>query len=153
MPKIDLSAVPARRGSGYPEPWGSQFDGRIGYALGDHAGLTQFGARLTVLEPGAMSSLRHWHEEQDEFLVMLAGELVLVEDDGETTMRPGDFAAWPKGVANGHHLVNRSGADASFVCIGTRTAADTGWYSEVDLMVRVTGDEARFTRRDGAEFD
>ena len=60
-----------------------------------------------MLEPGAWSSQRHWHEGEDELLVMLEGEAVLVEDDGETVLRAGDIAAWPKGVANGHHLVNR----------------------------------------------
>ena len=80
--------------------------------LGDEAGLTQFGVNLTMVTPGAFSSLRHWHENQDEFVFLIEGELTLIEDEGETVLRPGDAAGFKAGVANGHHLVNRSNSDA-----------------------------------------
>ncbi len=112
MPKIDISALPLRTGTGYPEPLRDMVKGRERKALGDAAGLTQFGVNYTRLKPGAASAHRHWHETEDELVYVLEGELVLVEDDGETTLRAGDAAAFKAGVDNGHHLVNRSGRDA-----------------------------------------
>ena len=112
MPKIDLANVPVKTGSIYPEPYAAQMQGRSSLRLGQAGGLTQFGANLVILAPGARSSLRHWHRHEDEFVMVTDGECVLIEDAGETVMRPGDCAAFPAGVADGHCLVNRSGTEA-----------------------------------------
>lgn len=40
-------------------------------SFSDTAGLTQFGAYMQTLEPGAKSSTRHWHELEDEFLFVV----------------------------------------------------------------------------------
>ena len=90
MPKIDLSQVPLQTGTIYPEEYAGPVQGRSSYRLGPVAGLTQFGANITTLEPGAASSLRHWHLNEDEFLVVLSGELTLVDDDGDTPLAPGE---------------------------------------------------------------
>jgi uncharacterized cupin superfamily protein len=155
MPKIDIEATPLRTGSGYPPPYAALVAGRSSRRLGDAAGLTQFGANLVTLQPGAAASQRHWHENEDEFVWMVSGALVLVEDDGETPLGAGDAAAWKAGVAVGHHLVNRSDAPATFLVIGTRAAADVGHYTDpdVDMIARVENGRATFTRRDGRPFE
>lgn len=152
MPKLDLSKVPVKTGSIYPPPYGAMMAGRSSLRLGDAGGLTQFGANLVTLAPGAMSSLRHAHAVEDEFVMMTEGALVLIEDEGETPMRPGDCAAFPAGSGNGHHLVNRSGAPASFLVIGTRSAREVATYSDVDLMVTIEGGKAHFTHKDGSDY-
>ncbi len=149
MPKIDLDAVESEIGSTYPEPYASQMGGRGFQALGDAAGLTQFGVNLVTMPPGAISSLRHWHTGEDEFVWMVSGELVLVQDGGETVLRAGDAAAFKAGDPDGHHLRNRSGAVASFLVIGTRAASDTCTYPDVDLINRTEGARNWFTLRDG----
>ncbi|KMW59758.1 hypothetical protein AIOL_004741 [Candidatus Rhodobacter oscarellae] len=150
MPKIDITALPSESGSGYPAPYDAGFEKRHVTRLGKAAGLTQFGANLVRLEPGAMASQRHWHENQDEFLMVTKGTCTLVEDEGSTTLSPGDCAAFPAGNPNGHHLVNNSREDAEFLVIGTHSSTETGHYSDVDMMVRVTDGEYNFTRRDGS---
>jgi uncharacterized cupin superfamily protein len=152
MPKIDLASVPTRSGSSYPSPHDAAMDGRSQQRLGDAGGLTQFGANLVHLAPGAMSSLRHWREQQDEFLVVTEGTLTLVDDTGETPLLPGDCCAFPAGDANGHHIVNRSAAAGAFVVVGTRTQTETGWYCDIDMKVEATSGEMTFLRRDGTEF-
>ncbi|CUH80906.1 cupin domain-containing protein [Tropicibacter naphthalenivorans] len=152
MPKIDLTRLPVLTGSSYPAPHDAAMAGRSQQRLGDAAGLTQFGANLVRLAPGAMSSLRHWHEEQDEFLVVTEGALTLVDDTGETPLSPGDCCAFPKGDRNGHHIVNRSDAEGAFVVIGTRTPTERGHYSDVDMQVTVDAGQMAFTRRDGSPF-
>jgi len=149
MPKIDINAVATFTGSTYPEPYASQMGGRSFQALGDTAGLTQFGVNLVTMEPGALSSLRHWHSGEDEFVWVVSGELVLVQDGGETVLRAGDAAAFKAGDPDGHHLRNRSGAVASFLVIGTRAASDTCTYPDVDLINRTEGARNWFTLRDG----
>lgn len=152
MPKIDLSSVPVRTGSGYPGTLAAEMDGRAQQAVGDAGRITQFGANMVTLSPGAKSSLRHWHEQQDEFLVVLAGELTLVDDSGETKLVPGDCAAFPAGDPNGHNLVNNSNADGRFLVVGTRTPSETGWYADLDMKATSDDQGLRFTRKDGGEL-
>lgn len=149
MPKIDLPALPSRNGSGYPAPHNAEFETRHITALGDPAGLTQFGANLVRLEPGGRSSLRHWHEQQDEFMVVISGSLTLVDDHGETPLSPGDCCAFPAGDRNGHHIVNQSSEAGSFVVVGTRTRTEQAWYSDVDMKVTSQDGAMTFTRQDG----
>jgi uncharacterized cupin superfamily protein len=152
MPKIDLAAVPERSGTGYPEPFRGLVAGRRFKRLGDAAGLTQFGVNLVTLAPGAASSQRHWHESEDEFVHVLSGELVLVEDGAETPMRPGDAAGFKAGVANGHHLVNRSSREATFLVVGTRVARDRCHYPDIDLVYEAEDDHEVFKRKDGEPY-
>ncbi len=153
MPVIDPSRCPVKTGSIYPEPYASMMKGRSSLRLGDAGGLTQFGANLVTLAPGALSSLRHWHLHQDEFVMVTAGECMLVQDAGETLMRPGDCAAFPAGDPDGHHFINRSDSPASFLVIGTRTPAEVATYSDVDFMVRQDGTTSAFTYKDGTPWD
>lgn len=152
MPVIDQSKCPVKTGSIYPEPYAAMMKGRSSLRLGEAGGLTQFGANLVTLEPGALSSLRHWHRNEDEFVMVTEGECVLVQDEGETVMRPGDCAAFPAGSANGHHFVNRTGRPAKFLVVGTKAPREVATYSDVDLRVEMEGGRARFTYRDGSDF-
>jgi uncharacterized cupin superfamily protein len=134
MPKLDLDAIPQTDRTGYPDPYDRDVSGRWYRRLAPVAGLSEMGASHVVLKPGAWSSQRHWHAAEDELLVMIAGEAVLVEDEGETVLRAGDVAAWPKAVRNGHHLQNRSGEDCVFVAVSAGDiAADHGEYPDIDL--------------------
>lgn len=150
MPKIDLATVPARQGSGYPAPFDAPCAGRIRQRLGDAGGLRDFGVNLMRLPPGGWSSQRHWHSHEDEFVHVLEGELILVEDGGETKLRAGDCAAFPKGSGDGHHLVNRSGATAVYLEIGSRHPDDVTTCSDIDM--RSANADGRFTRKDGTPY-
>ena len=86
--KIDLSTVPNQTGSSYPAPFDVPCKGQSIQRLARHAGLTLFGVNLTVIEPGAWSSQRHWHSHEDEFVWVVEGELTLVTDAGEEVLRP-----------------------------------------------------------------
>ena len=152
MPKIDVASIPARTGTTYPEEFHHVVRGRERRPLGNAGGLTQFGVNLTVLKPGAASSLRHWHEKEDELVFILQGELILVEDGGETPLGPGDAAAFKAGVANGHHLVNRSGRDAVLLEIGTRSGQEVAHYSDVDMLARQEGNALTYLRRSGESY-
>ena len=152
MPKIDLAKVPVKTGSVYPSPYAEMMAGRSSLRLGDAGGLTQYGVNLVTLEPGALASLRHWHLKEDEFAIVLEGELFLIENDGETPMRPGDCAAWKAGVANGHHFVNRSDRPARFLVIGSKIADEVASYSDVDMKIHMNGGKPRFTYRDDTDW-
>lgn len=119
--------------------------------LSDPGGLTQFGAFVEELPPGSASGHRHWHEAEDEMIVLLSGEAVLVED-GETTLRPGDTACWPAGTAVGHRLDNRSAAPVRYLVIGTRLTRDIVHYTDHDLITHVDGPARRYVRRDGTPY-
>jgi uncharacterized cupin superfamily protein len=152
MPKIDVSKIAPRLGSAYPAAFKAPIVGREKCALGDVVGLTQFGVNLTRLKPGASSSLRHWHENEDEFIFVLEGEIVLVEDAGEILLRPGDAAGFKAGVANGHQLVNKSPRDALYLEIGTRAPTERSHYPDVDLAGEKDERGYRFTRKSGEPY-
>jgi len=152
MPKLDLSKAPVKTSSIYPEPYAAQMAGRSSIRLGDLAGLTQFGVNIVTLEPGAAASLRHWHLREDEFAMVLEGELTLIEDAGETLMQPGDCAAWKAGVANGHRFVNRSASVGKFLVVGTKSAEEVATYADVDMQIHIAGGKARFTYHDGSDW-
>ena len=148
MAKIDLDSIPQTNRTGYPSPFDKDVAGRWYRRLAPASGLTDFGASHVVLKPGAWSSQRHWHNGEDEFLVMLEGEAVLVEDDGRTVLRAGDCAAWPKGGTNGHHLINESGEDCVFICVGGGTNTGGG-YSDIDLMFTP---DSTYVHKDGSAY-
>ena len=149
MPKIDISTAPAIDGTTYPDPHAAPCLPRRRKRLGDAAGLTQFGVNLLRLPAGAWSSQRHWHEGEDEFVWVLEGEVVLVEDEGETVLVAGDCAGWKAGVRNGHMLQNRSGAEAVVLEVGTRTpGGDSGEYPDIDMVFQAGG----FFHRDGSPY-
>ncbi|MQY42973.1 cupin domain-containing protein [Epibacterium sp. SM1969] len=150
MPKLDLSKIPTRHGATYPGKLSAPCEGRSTQRLGDAGGLSQFGANLVHLAPGTASSLRHYHMNQDEFVMVTAGICTLVDDDGAHDMAPGDCATFPAGEENGHHFINNTNDTASFLVIGTRTETETAFYSDLDLMVKFAGGDFEFTRKDGS---
>jgi uncharacterized cupin superfamily protein len=150
MPKVDIAVVPARKGTGYPAPFNAASADRIRQRLGDAGGLTDFGVNLTRLPPGNWSSQRHWHSHEDEFVYVLAGEVALIEDGGETILRAGDCAAFPKGTGNGHHMINRSTATAVYLEIGSRQLDDLTTCSDVDMMS--ANADGRFVHKDGTPY-
>jgi uncharacterized cupin superfamily protein len=149
MPKLDLEAIEQTNRTGYPPPFDREVAGRWYRRLAPAGGLTQFGASHVVLKPGAWSSQRHSHVGEDEFLVMIAGEGVLVDDDGEHVLRPGDCAAFPKNDGNGHHVQNRREEDCVFVVIGAGTN-EGGDYSDIDMRFTAEG---TYVHKDGRPYD
>ena len=150
MPKIDIAAVPQRKGTGYPPQFNAPCAMRIRQRLGNAGGLTDFGVNLMRLPPGNWSSQRHWHSDEDEFVYLLEGELTLIEDGGESVLRAGDCAAFAKGSGDGHHLVNRSDSTAVYLEVGARSPADITTCSDIDMMS--TNADGRFTHKDGAPY-
>jgi uncharacterized cupin superfamily protein len=152
MPKIDVDAAPTRIGTAYPPPYDAPCRGRRRFKLGDAAGLTQFGVNLMRLPPGQWTSQRHWHTAEDEFVMVLEGEVVLVTDEGEEVLRSGDCAGFPAGVPNGHHVQNRSDREAVLLEVGSRRLGEDGVdYADIDLMVR--HGETRYRHKDGRLYD
>lgn len=149
MPKLDLDAIPQSNATGYPPVYADVVQGRWYRRLAIAAGLEDFGASHVVLQPGAWSAQRHWHEGEDELVIMLSGVAVLVDDNGEVEMRAGDVAAFPKNDGNGHVLQNRSDEPCVYVAIG-RPAASDCHYPDIDMHLFAAIGAQR--RKDGSEF-
>ena len=152
MPKIDIDALKTDTYSGYPEPFRRAVMGRERKRLGNAVGLDQFGVNLSRLKPGAASSQRHWHRHEDELVYMLEGELVLVEDGGESVLRPGDAAGWKAGVPNGHCLINRTDRDAVYLEIGSRAPREVASYPDIDMRAEKDEKGMRYVHRDGTPY-
>ena len=151
MPKINIAAVPKIQGTSYPPQFNAPCVDRLRQRLGNAGGLIDFGVNLMHLPPGNWSSQRHWHSHEDEFVYVLEGELRLIEDNGETVLRAGDCAAFPKATGNGHHMINRSNATAVYIEIGSRHPVDITTCSDIDMMS--SNADGRFVHKDGTPYE
>ncbi len=151
MNKLDLESVAELFGTRYPAPYDEPVKTRRWKALGQAAGLTQFGVNLLTLAPGVWSSQRHWHSHEDEFAYVLSGEVTLVMEEGEEIMRAGDCIGWKAGAQNGHVLKNLSSAEVVILIVGSRSDDDHGQYSDIDMQFlpgRYSGGGG-YARKDG----
>jgi uncharacterized cupin superfamily protein len=133
MKKISIQNLKAREGSDYPAPFDAPCRHRSRRALGDAAGLTDFGVNVMLLAPGAWSSQRHWHSKEDEFVWVLEGQVVLVTNEGEEIFRAGDCAGFKAGERNGHHFQNRTEQPVRLLEIGSRHRDDVTEYPDIDM--------------------
>lgn len=150
MPKVDISKVAVRQGCPYPPPFDAPCAERTRRRLGDAGGLRDFGVNLMTLPPGGWSSQRHWHSHEDELVYILEGELTLIEDGGETVLRKGDCAAFPKGAGNGHHMINKSSTVAVYLEVGSRHPEDLTSYSNIDM--KSSNADGLFVHKDGTPY-
>ena len=142
MPKIDLDSIEQVNRTGYPSPFNQEVAGRWYRRLAPAAGLTDFGVSHVVLKPGAWSSQRHWHNGEDEFLVMVSGEAVLVEDDGRTVLKPGDYRFQCKHIDGKTFLVVSevgSGKEILRVPCAEESLSDKTVASELHSVIRPDG--------------
>ncbi|MGH8427059.1 MAG: cupin domain-containing protein [Gammaproteobacteria bacterium] len=150
MPKLDPDSIPRRTGSTYPPPFDEPCRERKRRALGDAGSLSDFGVNLLELPPGGWSSQRHWHSAEDEFVYVIEGEVVLIDDAGEHALHAGDCAAFPKDAANGHQLINRSDTMAVCLEVGSRRNDDVCTYSDIDM--RIVRLDKQYTHKDGRPY-
>jgi uncharacterized cupin superfamily protein len=152
MSTLDPKTVPPRSGTNYPAQHAGVVAGREKRLLGDRFGLTQFGVNLTTLAPGSWSAQRHWHEREDEFVYIVEGALTLVDDSGEHVLTVGMCAGFKAGVANGHCLVNKSNAPATYIEIGTRSPEEVAHYPDIDMLATKAAGTFTMTKKDGTSF-
>ncbi|MDQ6618132.1 MAG: cupin domain-containing protein [Pseudomonadota bacterium] len=152
VPAIDPASVAERRGSGYPEPFRSRMGDRMKRRLGEACGLSKFGVNLVTLGPGAQSALRHWHTLEDEFVYVLAGEVVLVTNAGEQVLGQGMCAGYPAGERDAHHMINRSTVPATYLEVGNRVEGDNAFYPDDDLMWIEREDGVVAAHKDGTAY-
>jgi len=151
MPKfIEATFAQTRTGSRYPKPHDEPCMNRTKYLLGEAFGLTQFGVNLVTLEAGAWSSQRHWHEQEDEFIYVLSGEITLSDDTGDHILKPGMCAGFKAGNPNGHCLKNLTKSPVQYLEMGTRAAQETAWYSDLDMKVEQVHQKGTYMRKDGS---
>ncbi len=152
-PGLDPTSLEPRLGSSYPAPYRDACGAREKRALGDPLGLTQYGVNLVRLPPGALSSQRHWHTKEDEFVYILDGELTLITDAGEQVLTAGMAAGFPAGKADGHHLVNNSEAWATYLEVGSRRDDDEVDYPDIDLSLVIREGALVFTHKNGEPYE
>ena len=153
MPRIDIAKIPAQRIASYPKEFAAVISGREKQRIGDAAGLTQFGVNVTRIKAGSASALRHWHEQEDEFVYVIEGELILQEDDGETVLKPGDAAGFKAGSGIAHCLINRTQRDAVYLEVGTRAVSERVHYPDVDFLMERDTTGRRYFRKSGEPIE
>ena len=149
---VALDVPPRARATTYPEPFATRMAGRVKRALGEPFGLGHFGVNLTRLAPGAVSSLRHAHSRQDEFVYILQGRPTLHTDIGRVVLGPGMCAGFKAGSGDAHHLVNESEDDVLYLEIGDRTPGDAARYPDDDLQAELVNGQWHYAHKDGTPY-
>lgn len=151
---IPALEVPVRtKPSLYPEPYASQMAGRVKRVLGDLFELNNFGVNLVTLAPNGVSSLRHSHTLQDEFVYILRGNPTLHTDEGYTQLAPGMCAGFRAGTGNGHRLLNTTKDEVIYLEVGDRTPGDEGLYPDHDLKAVQVDGRWVFVHKDGTSYE
>jgi len=150
---IEASDVPPRDWvTNYPAPFAARMDGRQKRQLGEFFGLQNFGVNLTRLAAGAISSLRHAHTKQDEFVYIVRGRPTLRTNEGQLQLSPGMCVGFRAGTGNAHHLCNDTADEVMYLEIGDRMPGDEVSYPEDDLrVVRIDG-KGRYAHKDGTLY-
>jgi uncharacterized cupin superfamily protein len=151
-PAIKALDAPKRDGSRYPAPFNQPCLNRTKHILGDVFGLDQFGVNLAVLQPGAWSSQRHWHEKEDEFIYVIEGNITLSDDSGDHLLRPGMCAGFKAGNGNGHCLKNLTDKPVTYLEIGSRESNEKATYSDIDMMVENSSGKYVYSKKDGTPY-
>jgi uncharacterized cupin superfamily protein len=151
MPRIEIEKIPAQQIASYSREFAAVISGREKQRIGDAAGLTQFGVNVTRIKAGSASALRHWHEQEDEFIYMIEGELVLQENDGETVLKSGDAAGFKAGSGIAHCLINPTQRDAVYLEVGTRAKNERVHYPDVDFLME--RDASGYFRKSGEPIE
>jgi uncharacterized cupin superfamily protein len=151
-PALDPFSVIGEERQPYPAPYNTVLKGKVRRAIGDALGLTKIGVGLTELAPGAVSALRHWHAEEDEFVYVVSGELTLVTDSGPQVLTAGMVAGFPAGRSDGHRLENRGTTKAAYIEISNRSAREHVRYPDCDLQLVREGGTRNWLHRDGKPY-
>jgi uncharacterized cupin superfamily protein len=153
LPKLDLDTIPQSNATGYPPDYATAVRERWYRRLAPAGGVGDFGFSHVTLKPGAWSSQRHWHRNEDEFIYVIQGEVVLCEGHhNETVLKPGDAAGWKANGGVGHCLINRTQQDAVYIEVGTRVANDTVVYSDIDMRLERDKNGARYLHKTGEPY-
>jgi uncharacterized cupin superfamily protein len=153
LPALDPETVEVRTGTTYPDVYKDGVEAREKRVIGDPLGLTQFGVNRVRLAPGVMSSQRHWHSHEDEFVIILEGELTLITDAGEQILSAGMAAGFPAASGDGHHLINRTDRDAVYLEVGGRDGQDDVDYPDIDMIRRTRDGKRVFLHKDEAPYE
>lgn len=144
--------APKREGSRYPAPFGEPCVARTKHILGDVFGLTQFGVNFVVLEPGAWSAQRHWHEKEDEFIYVVDGAITLCDDSGEHLLTTGMCAGFKAGDSNGHCLKNFTNKAVAYLEVGSRIPNENVVYNDIDMRTENSTGKYVYARKDGSLY-
>lgn len=98
--------------------------------ISEPGGLTQFGAFVQEIQPGARSSLKHWHSAEDELVYVLDGELTVIEGAAHSVIRSGDAVTFKAGAPVGHFLWNQTDSIVRCLVVGTRASFDRITYPD-----------------------
>ncbi len=73
-----------------------------------------------ILAPGKRASAPHYHSEIDEFLYLVKGNLIAVEDDTQIEISAGDSICFSANSKKLHYVENRAENDAEFLVVSKK---------------------------------
>jgi uncharacterized cupin superfamily protein len=112
---MNLRDLELETDDGFPD--GHRFSGR---SLTEEVGAQLTGMAIYELPPGEAGWPYHFEVGNEEWLIVIDGELTLRTPDGERVLRAGDVAAFPAGPKGAHAVRNHSAEPARFAMPSTQ---------------------------------
>jgi uncharacterized cupin superfamily protein len=148
MRRFNVLTAELRGHEGEPEGYGAAH-ARVGDAIGGE----RMAGQVVELAPGQRLCPYHWEAGQEEWLVVLDGEPSVRTPEGETRLRSGDVACFPRGERGAHQVRNDSGAPARVVMLSERRSPNVVVYPDSGKVgVRAEGVRGNFRLGDGVGY-
>jgi uncharacterized cupin superfamily protein len=140
-PAVILKAgeIPSRT---FNHPW-NELSEISGSMLGRLAGLRRTGVNLGRVAPGKESFTPHAHRCEEEWIYVLSGRALLIDEGVEHEIGPGDFVAFPA-PSTTHHLRNPFDVEVTYLMGGENAEFDIVDFPQQKRVLIRHGDEVHF---------
>jgi uncharacterized cupin superfamily protein len=126
---VNLFEVETRQDEGDPPGYETPY-ARVGPLIGASA----LGASIYVLNEGESVCPYHYEYGNEEWLLVLAGQPVLRDPDGEHELEPGDVVCFPEGPEGAHKVTNRRPETARIAIVSTKHDPSIAVYPDSDKI-------------------
>ena len=126
----------------------AQAEGRID--VSEALGSSDFAMFVYDVPPGETSAPYHY-EYDEEWLLVVEGEITVRAPDGEHALERGDLVRFPAGPEGAHNVMNRSDAPARALLFSkTGSGVGVSVYPDSDTVGVWSEDEGLLFKRDSA---
>jgi uncharacterized cupin superfamily protein len=149
LPSVNLHELVPEYAAEDPEGY------RAGMArFGPSIGASQMGATVYELPPGQSICPYHYEYPEEEWLVVLAGRVVLRHPRGEQELGEGDVVCFPPGPEGAHKVTSLGDGVARVLMSSTKRTPAIAVYPDSDKVAIFPGDDRDrlMMRRDTLDY-
>ncbi len=142
MRRFKLDAAQPEYDASDPEGYRAGMD-----RIGPRIGATQLGASVYELPQGQSICPYHYEYPEEEWLLILAGRVVVRTPEGEEKMGPMALVCFPQGPSGAHKVTNREAGTARVLMLSTKPQVSVAVYPDSGKVLATTPHDRLMSRR------